>query len=298
MPSQFKNLTDQVEVVGSGDVDGDVKFYNKTDADGELILEFRAAGGFVQMFQVSLGVDTGVILESQLFTDITLPVVTDIACMVEALNLFLRADAVVTVPAHVSQHENGGTDEISVTDLSGELADKQKVAISKNSAAAVGERSTVNFIEGSNITLTIADDSVGDEIDVTIASASGTDPTNSYVDTATTHGITSSDGTVVITSMTLTPGATGDYLCMFSGYYDSSGAADTISTLTIYNNAVADANSVRKDFTTNATDPYTVSIIHKLTVSDAAHAVDVRCAVSSANTITWNERSFTLIKVA
>lgn len=47
------------------------------------------------------------------------------------------------------------------------------VEVSKNSAAAVGERRTLNLIEGTNITLTIADDAGGDEIDVTIAAAGG-----------------------------------------------------------------------------------------------------------------------------
>src|SRR5205823_5234230 len=48
-----------------------------------------------------------------------------------------------------------------------------RVRVSKN-GAAVGSRRTVNFIEGSNITLTAADDSANEKVDVTIA-ASGTD---------------------------------------------------------------------------------------------------------------------------
>ncbi len=47
------------------------------------------------------------------------------------------------------------------------------VEVSKNSAAAVGTRRTLNLIEGTNITLTIADDAGGDEIDVTIAGSGG-----------------------------------------------------------------------------------------------------------------------------
>lgn len=47
--------------------------------------------------------------------------------------------------------------------------------ISKNSGANVNaaNRSVLNFIEGSNITLTIADDAGGDEVDITIAAAGG-----------------------------------------------------------------------------------------------------------------------------
>lgn len=47
--------------------------------------------------------------------------------------------------------------------------------VSKNSGAAVNvaPRTTLNFIEGTNITLTITDDSGGDEVDITIASTGG-----------------------------------------------------------------------------------------------------------------------------
>jgi hypothetical protein len=49
--------------------------------------------------------------------------------------------------------------------------------ISKNSGATinVAKRSILNFIEGTNITLTITDDSVGDEVDITINSTGGGD---------------------------------------------------------------------------------------------------------------------------
>ncbi len=71
---------------------------------------------------------------------------------------------------HASTHEDGGTDEINVTDLSGELADPQKVTIHKN-GTSVGTRPNINLIEGTNITLTITDDVVDDEVDITINSS-------------------------------------------------------------------------------------------------------------------------------
>ena len=46
-----------------------------------------------------------------------------------------------------------------------------KNVVRKNSGADVGDRNRINFIEGANITLTVADDGVGDEIDVTIESS-------------------------------------------------------------------------------------------------------------------------------
>jgi hypothetical protein len=78
-----------------------------------------------------------------------------------------------TPTSHASSHQNGGGDEISVAGLSGELADAQPVAVSKNSGAIVGTRSELNFIEGANITLTIADDAGSDEVDITIAASGG-----------------------------------------------------------------------------------------------------------------------------
>ena len=46
------------------------------------------------------------------------------------------------------------------------------LVVRKNSGADVGTRPRVNFIEGSNVTLTVADDGTDDEVDVTIAAAS------------------------------------------------------------------------------------------------------------------------------
>lgn len=60
-------------------------------------------------------------------------------------------------------------------DIPSTLSANARVAVSKNSGATVGTRRRINFIEGSNITLTIADDAGNEEIDVTIAaSGSGT----------------------------------------------------------------------------------------------------------------------------
>ncbi len=55
-----------------------------------------------------------------------------------------------------------------------------EITVRKNSGADVGTRSRVNLIEGLNITLTVADDGVDEEIDVTIA-ASGSGLTHPQV---------------------------------------------------------------------------------------------------------------------
>ena len=51
------------------------------------------------------------------------------------------------------------------------LADE--VTVRKNSGADIGARRRLNYIEGANVTLTIADDPTDQEIDVTVASAVG-----------------------------------------------------------------------------------------------------------------------------
>lgn len=47
------------------------------------------------------------------------------------------------------------------------------ITVRKNSGADVGTRARLNFIEGANITLTVADDSGSGEVDVTIAASGG-----------------------------------------------------------------------------------------------------------------------------
>lgn len=53
------------------------------------------------------------------------------------------------------------------------LGNNARVAVAKNSGATVGTRRKINFIEGSNVTLTVTDDSVNEEVEVTIAATGG-----------------------------------------------------------------------------------------------------------------------------
>jgi hypothetical protein len=49
----------------------------------------------------------------------------------------------------------------------------QKIDVAKNSGATVGTRKQLNFVEGANITLTIADDAINDQVDITIEASGG-----------------------------------------------------------------------------------------------------------------------------
>lgn len=75
------------------------------------------------------------------------------------------------VQNHHSKHQDGGSDEISVTGLSGLLGDPQKVAVLKG-GTSVGTRQAINFIQGSNATLTLADNPGQNRVDVTITGPS------------------------------------------------------------------------------------------------------------------------------
>jgi hypothetical protein len=119
---------------------------------------------------------------------------------------------------HAAAHQDGGGDEINVAGLSGELADAQPVAVSRNSGAIIGTRSELNFIEGSNITLTIADDAGDDEVDITIAAA-GSGPhtildatvhTDSAADTVTRGSLIYGNSTPLWDELVI--GAAGTFL--------------------------------------------------------------------------------------
>ena len=73
------------------------------------------------------------------------------------------------LPLHSGAHENGEIDEIEVTGLSGLLADPQTVIISTD-GTVVHTSSGINFIPGSNITIT--GEANGGDTDITIAASS------------------------------------------------------------------------------------------------------------------------------
>lgn len=73
-----------------------------------------------------------------------------------------------TLPHHATTHEVGGVDP-----LTGLLDANARVGVRKNTAGSTFTRRRVNFIEGTNITITETDSSGNEEVNVTIAASGG-----------------------------------------------------------------------------------------------------------------------------
>jgi len=72
-----------------------------------------------------------------------------------------------TPTAHQSTHQSGNSDA-----LTGSLDANARLAVSK-AGTAIGTRRGLNLIEGTNVTMTVADDSVNERVNVTINSTGG-----------------------------------------------------------------------------------------------------------------------------
>jgi hypothetical protein len=114
MPSKFKNIADQIEVVGSRGTNNDIYFYNKKDASDNLILGFKADNGRVIMFSVVNGVEQSA-LESVLYSEVTLPTSTDLEDLVEQLNLFLIVDGTIEINDTDAIHDNVASEISAIT---------------------------------------------------------------------------------------------------------------------------------------------------------------------------------------
>lgn len=99
---------------------------------------------------------------------------------------------------------------------------------------------------------------------------------------------------VVVTSMTITPGA-GTYLVFFNSDV-TNGNANRTQFVSIYVNGVQAVNSEQQNFNTFGNQRMSIAVQSLATVA-AAQAIDIRWRVS-ANTGSMGNRSLILIKVA
>lgn len=131
---------------------------------------------------------------------------------------------------HASEHENGGDDEIDVSGLSGELADPQNVQLYDDGTIVPATYPKINFISGSNATVSVASDVANDRYNVTIGSTGETYTEGNYIDIASNE--ISFDPTELGTA------TFGDNTqASFSWTFDLSPATDPIIT---FSNGVVD----------------------------------------------------------
>lgn len=104
------------------------------------------------------------------------------------------------------------------------------IRVRKNSTGSTFSRPRLNFIEGTNITLTVADDSTDGEIDITIASSAGGGSVTSVA--LTMPAIFSVSGSPVTTSGTLAASlATQNANLVFAGPTSGGAATPTFRSL-------------------------------------------------------------------
>jgi hypothetical protein len=95
---------------------------------------------------------------------------SNITDFVEALGDATAALLVEGAGIDLVYDDGAGTLTIALT---GTLDANARVGVRKNSAGATFTRRRVNFIEGTNVTITVADDATDEEVDVTIAASGG-----------------------------------------------------------------------------------------------------------------------------
>ncbi len=135
------------------------------------------------------------------------------------------------------------------------------ITVRKNSAGSLYTRRIVNLIEGSNATLTVADDDTNDEIDVTIASASGniigggtpTVAAGTGAGTGPTISITGTDRAGLV-SVTAGSGPAGGIAKIFTVTFSTAFAtAPPIVIVTPANQSAAGIASGNTPFVSNST---------------------------------------------
>jgi hypothetical protein len=131
---------------------------------------------------------------------------TNATYVVMSLNGTLTAERVLAVGSPITLVDGGAGGNATIDfDETVTLGNNARTAVNKNSGATVGTRRRLNFIEGTNVTLTVADDAGNEEVDITIAaSGGGTTWTEVEIDFGTTPkrdaSFTVTDGTVSATS--------------------------------------------------------------------------------------------------
>lgn len=105
----------------------------------------------------------------------------------------------------------------------------QKVEVAKNSGAVIGTRKQLNFIEGTNVSLAVADDSINDQIDVTISVPSAVPDGDKGDITVSASGVTWTIDNSAVTLAKMADIATDSFLGRDA---DGTGVVEVLSVAT------------------------------------------------------------------
>lgn len=178
--------------------------------------------------------------------------------------------------AHEYKTVSAGSARITVTQAA------NSIAINAATATAVDLSTSSTSGAGSATTLVNSDHTHK----ITVTSFQATDTANATTTSATD---------VVMTTMTLTPGA-GDYYVSFSGTVDHSSGITRAITVSLYVNGTVVASSVHlQSVATAVTNGVNLSTI--ITGVGAGQAVDIRWNVAGGVTATVHQRTLSLLKI-
>ncbi len=125
--------------------------------------------------------------------------------------------------------------EDHIHDIPSTLDTNARVGVRKNSTGSTFTRRRLNLIEGSNVTLTVADDSGDEEVDVTIAASSG--GSSATMLTGRTFGMLQRRQTFNSTTLDTVSYVAPTVVGTVTAFEDSTGAYVNYATNTLLNGA-------------------------------------------------------------
>lgn len=110
-----------------------------------------------------------------------------------------------------------------------------EIVVRKNSGANVGQRPRQNFIEGSNVTLTVVDDAASNEIDITIAAATAAPTGATYITQTPDGGLSAEQALSLLATGILKNTTTTGVLSIAAAGTDFQAPDATLTALAAYN---------------------------------------------------------------
>jgi hypothetical protein len=206
---------------------------------------------------------------------------------IDAINLDGYAEI-----THAINHQNGGSDEINVNNLSGTLADAQLVNIHRN-GTLVGTQPTINFIEGAYVSLSISDNTGTGAIDVRISSTGGSGGTGAGTLSQTLDIGNTTDGYDIIVNNGSEISGSGTPISIVDGFNLNNYNIINVGTIDGYNlesqfYTINNNLSTLNSHIVNTSNPHNTSIanIGGGTLTQLNNAITDTDLVGIARTIT------------